>query len=878
MRAPSTTASDFDSCRARSAWARATSLLLLLVCLVFAFLTGSAHAELSRTTPVEEFGPDGTSATSFPGKVANLDFNEEDDQLIVMTEEPREIFTFDVNGPGDFTPVPGGHFPVGGTGFKYGMAVAPFTGNVYVASMNGGLFGYTRTGTPLANFPVTGFPLTADFPSQGEVCGVSVNSEGDLFVAEQTHYRIEVLDAATGEPLRGISVFPHCRIQVDRANDDVYIADLEGGASRLLYNHDYAQGINESVEIGGGGFGDFAVDPITRNLLASANPGFSGAHEFQEFSRTNTVASNEPDGPVNVLKFGSPVEGVAAGSDGTAYLGVGDKVAEIPYAPIPAVETREPIASSEVSGFVDPAAEGDITRCYFQWGESSDYWLNTNQTPCAETLPYAGPREVTAQLPGLTLGQTYHYRVVAGNASYGGLDYGEDETITPPLVADLKTEAATSVTRNGATLSASLTGNGSATTYYFKWGQSAFYGNTAPSPPPAEAGTPTGHTPLSVPISGLQPNTTYHYRVVATNSAGTSEGLDKTFTTQGFVVDTTTKPATGLSQESVTLNGEFFGTGEEVTYYFEWGPTSSYGNKVPGAPASAGEPNGPTQVSAQLTEFEASNTYHYRLVATNALGTSYGQDETFASLPAQPPSISNPRVSSVEFDSATFGADITPNRRSTIYLFEYGPTPAYGSFTAVGGPIPGVSGDLESISVHATDLIPGTVYHYRAIATNFAGTTYGPDQTFLTPGPPEVGAPGVAAVTPNSADVEAFVRPNLRDTTVHVEYGRTQAYGAVTAESGSIGGDEAQHLAGAKLSGLTPSTTYHFRVVATNGLGSTVSTDGIFTTQPALFVAPSPVVKRKKCKRGFVKRRGRCVKKKHRRHHHSSSDRAHRQG
>jgi phosphodiesterase/alkaline phosphatase D-like protein len=118
----------------------------------------------------------------------------------------------------------------------------------------------------------------------------------------------------------------------------------------------------------------------------------------------------------------------------------------------------------------------------------------------------------------------------------------------------------------------------------------------------------------------------------------------------------------------------------------------------------------------------------------------------------------------------------------------------------------------------------------------------------------------------------------LRDTTVHFEYGKTKAYGSVTTESGSIGSDEAQHLTGAKLSGLTPSTTYHFRAVATNALGSTVSTDGVFTTQPALFVAPSPVVKRKKCKRGFVKRHGRCVKKRHRRHHHSSSDRTHRQG
>ena len=67
-----------------------------------------------------------------------------------------------------------------------GGPVSPLTGDVYVASLSGGLFGYTPTGTPLPNFPINGFPLSGSFPSPGEVCGVSVNSEGDLFVYERT--------------------------------------------------------------------------------------------------------------------------------------------------------------------------------------------------------------------------------------------------------------------------------------------------------------------------------------------------------------------------------------------------------------------------------------------------------------------------------------------------------------------------------------------------------------------------------------------------------------------------------------------------------------------------------------------------------------------
>ena len=113
-----------------------------------------------------------------------------------------------------------------------------------------------------------------------------------------------------------------------------------------------------------------------------------------------------------------------------------------------------------------------------------------------------------------------------------------------------------------------------------------------------------------------------------------SEGLVRSFKTQSFVLVTTTRPPTGLSQEGVTLNGEFTGSGEPVHYDFEWGPTSSYGHVVPEGPGRCWTPSGPTPVSEVLTEFEGSGTYHYRLVAIGPLGTSYGEDETFTALPA----------------------------------------------------------------------------------------------------------------------------------------------------------------------------------------------------------------------------------------------------
>src|SRR5262249_40638068 len=111
--------------------------------------------------------------------------------------------------------------------------------------------------------------------------------------------------------------------------------------------------------------------------------------------------------------------------------------------------------------------------------------------------------------------------------------------------------------------------------------------------------------------------------------------------------------------------------------------------------------------------------------------------------------------------------------------------------------------------------------------------------------------------------------PALSSTTYHFEYGTNASYGAITPESAAIGADNLEHPVSQAIGGLAPGTTYHFRVVASNGFGITAAPDQTFQTVPlaAVRTPPTPVVK---CKRGFVKRHGNCVRKKkhHRRKHH----------
>jgi hypothetical protein len=92
------------------------------------------------------------------------------------------------------------------------------------------------------------------------------------------------------------------------------------------------------------------------------------------------------------------------------------------------------------------------------------------------------------------------------------------------------TGSATAVTQSGAKLNGTVDPNGTATSYHFSYGPTANYGSQTPN-----STTGTGTQPVNVTrtLTGLASGTTYHYRLVASNSHGTSTGLDRTFTTNG---------------------------------------------------------------------------------------------------------------------------------------------------------------------------------------------------------------------------------------------------------------------------------------------------------------------------------------------------------
>ncbi|MDL1977554.1 MAG: hypothetical protein LWX52_05560 [Deltaproteobacteria bacterium] len=283
------------------------------------------------------------------------------------------------------------------------------------------------------------------------------------------------------------------------------------------------------------------------------------------------------------------------------------------------------------------------------------------------------------------------------------------------------TGSAHSLTAYSAAVNATVNPNGAETTYYFEYGTTDSYGSTTTAD---SAGSGSRPRSVSADLTGLSAGVTYHYRLVAANSYGTTRGDGRTFTTLSQPT-VTTGSALFTGSDSVTLNGTVNPNGAETTYYFEYGTTDSYGSTT--TADSAGSGSRPRSVSADLTGLSAGVTYHYRLVAANSYGTTRGDGRTFTTL--SQPTVTTGSALFTGSDSVTLNGTVNPNGAETTYYFEYGTTDSYGSTTTAASAGSGES--TESVSADLTGLSPDITYHYRLVAENDIGSTRGDGRTFI---------------------------------------------------------------------------------------------------------------------------------------------------
>lgn len=529
---------------------------LTLVALAAAALAILAFAPLASAAPkgvVGVFGQEGSADGEFlvAGGVA---VNQTTGDVYVVDVGNNRVERFDANGSflSQFGSSGSGDGEFAFNGETAGIAVAP-DGSVYVADVGNNriqkfdaagnfvsTFGLdVDPGNPGAAVCTTGCQAGSAGTGAGEFTspiGVGIDpSNGDVLVADRDNNRIQRFSAAgayqsqfdgpDGDPL-----FGPARVAVD-STGAIYV--LEPGTPRLQKFDSAGENpaafasdtlTNSPQEI--------ALDPATDNVLVAQYDASFSSVDVLDFSSDG--AGHETYSTQSSFMTGLAVRsdsGRIYASDGFASraLILDAPRHSVTVAPATDIEAH----GATLNGQVDPG--GAPASYHFEVSADSGVSWTSFPSPDADAGGGSGNVPVSQPATGLEANKAYRVRLVAAN-EFGFAVTSTETTFTTDAVApDATTLGATQLRSTSAFLQGAVNPNNLPTTYHFEYGETTAYGTSLPVPS-ASAGSGAEVLTVAEPLTGLQPNTTYHFRLVATSvPAGTTEGGDRTFTTRAAV-------------------------------------------------------------------------------------------------------------------------------------------------------------------------------------------------------------------------------------------------------------------------------------------------------------------------------------------------------
>lgn len=480
--------------------------------------------------------------------------------------------------------------------------------------------------------------------------------------------------------------------------------------------------------------------------------------------------------------------------------------------------------SATLYGTLTDLGSASSDNVSFQYGTTSGmYSVETSPQPMSVTGDFQ------ADLSSLSSNTTYYYRAKA-NGGINGIGYGDELVFTtsrvPPTVA---TDNATNLTTNSAALNGNLTGLGTATSVNVSFQYGTTQGGPYPNTTASQAKAATGA--FQINASGLSPRTTYYYRAEADGGVnGIAHGAESSFSTGSFPPYAETMPATGTDDHTSTLNGRlyFLGSATTVNVYFLYG-TAKGGPYPNSTTKQAMTATGDFQ--AAISSLTPGTTYYFRARADGGTyGASAGAEMAFTTSKI-PPSVTTNAAGGITSENATLNGNLDSlgDAATVNAAFQWG--------TNHGGPYQHTTANQAmtttgAFSAGLSNLDGNTTYYFRAKADGgIYGSAYGTEQNFTTSKvPPTVYTDNATDVAVTTATLHGFLDSMGTASSVNTwfVYGTTSGH---YTNSTAIQAMQSRGFLQAKITGLSPLTTYYFRAEADGGAhGTSEGAECSFTT------------------------------------------------
>lgn len=426
---------------------------------------------------------------------------------------------------------------------------------------------------------------------------------------------------------------------------------------------------------------------------------------------------------------------------------------------------------------------------------------------------------------------------------WGGLNWGSqgtgavNATLFPALIAQVGAPSisplsTTNLDAESATINGGVNPNGYQSTVVLEIGTTAdFTGatrRTVTNRFPADSYVPTV---FSLPLADLAPRTTYHARVLATNTFGTVTGSAFTFVTLGSEPEVSGVTASAVTGNEATVTASVHPNRLATSARFEYSTDPTFTAAVQSAPVEQALGNVNQSRETVLENLTPNTQYHVRVVATNRLGTTVGTASSFTTIGSLP-SVSAVSTSATSRE-ITVSFTVDPGFARGEVVVEHSTS---SSFTNAVRSAPRTfsSRGTQPLTLSVAGLQPRTDYWVRVVATNGVGTTTSAAVVQRTRGgKPVVSIP---SVVPNgrTATVNVAYETTGLDTQVVLQVSRNPDMSNATEYFVASDSSDGTVTVPVQVVNLSPRVAYYAIARATNVAGTTF-------TPTTTFVMPSLV-------------------------------------